>query len=212
MFFLQALFFDNPCQHPIVILKDTRWSELKAIVEYMYRGEISVAQEELQSLLRVAETLRIRGLSELNRDAPDAPDAPSSSDAAAKSRTSPLVVVPGTTGTSWSLHNNDDAATTPSTPSPRSNKRRRLSGGVDLVAAASSSPEAAADVVGHVTGPAGPMTAGHVTPTSQGRSDVTAPQGGAHDELDIKPGIAELIREEERVSFYLISLKLIDLS
>ena len=80
------------------------------------------------------------------------------------------------------------------------------------MAAASSSPEAAADVVGHVTGPAGPMTAGHVTPTSQGRSDVTAPQGGAHDELDIKPGIAELIREEERVSFYLISLKLIDLS
>ena len=42
--YFQALFFDNPCQHPIVILKDTRWSELKAIVEYMYRGEISVAQ------------------------------------------------------------------------------------------------------------------------------------------------------------------------
>lgn len=66
--YFQHLFFDNPCQHPIVILKDTRWPELKAIVEYMYRGEISVAQEELTSLLRVAETLKIRGLSELNND------------------------------------------------------------------------------------------------------------------------------------------------
>jgi len=66
--YFQHLFFDNPCQHPIVILKDTRWPELKAIVEYMYRGEISVAQEELSSLLRVAETLKIRGLSELNSD------------------------------------------------------------------------------------------------------------------------------------------------
>ena len=66
--YFQHLFFDNPCQHPIVILKDTRWPELKAIVEYMYRGEISVAQEELTSLLRVAETLKIRGLSELNSD------------------------------------------------------------------------------------------------------------------------------------------------
>lgn len=92
--YFQHLFFDNPCQHPIVILKDTRWPELKAIVEYMYRGEISVAQEELTSLLRVAETLKIRGLSELNSDHSRKSQQASVNIADHRSEASPLVVHP----------------------------------------------------------------------------------------------------------------------
>ncbi|KAJ9589828.1 hypothetical protein L9F63_027911, partial [Diploptera punctata] len=64
--YFQSLFFDNPCQHPIVILKDIKWPELKAVVEFMYKGEINVSQEQIGPLLKVAESLKIRGLADVN--------------------------------------------------------------------------------------------------------------------------------------------------
>lgn len=64
--YFQSLFFDNPCQHPIIIMRDVKWTELKAIVEFMYKGEIKVSQAEIGPLLRVAEMLKIRGLTEVN--------------------------------------------------------------------------------------------------------------------------------------------------
>ncbi|KAJ8682115.1 hypothetical protein QAD02_017907 [Eretmocerus hayati] len=66
--YFQALFFDNPCQHPIVIMKDIKWPELKAAVEFMYKGEINVSQEQIGPLLRVAESLKIRGLADVNSE------------------------------------------------------------------------------------------------------------------------------------------------
>lgn len=36
--YFQSLFFDNPCQHPIIIMRDVKWPELKAAVEFMYKG------------------------------------------------------------------------------------------------------------------------------------------------------------------------------
>lgn len=66
--YFQALFNDNPCKHPIVILRDIRFVELKGIIEFMYRGEINVSQEEISPLLRVAELLKIRGLADVNAD------------------------------------------------------------------------------------------------------------------------------------------------
>ncbi|XP_034254253.1 protein bric-a-brac 1-like [Thrips palmi] len=63
--YFQTLFFENPCKHPIVILKDIRWPELKAVVEFMYKGEINVSQEQIGPLLQVAESLKIRGLADV---------------------------------------------------------------------------------------------------------------------------------------------------
>lgn len=48
--------------YPIVVLKDVRYSEIKAILEYMYRGEVNVAQDQLSGLLKVAEVLKVKGL------------------------------------------------------------------------------------------------------------------------------------------------------
>lgn len=42
--FFEDLFCDNPCKHPIVILRDMRHSDLKAIIQFMYKGEINVSQ------------------------------------------------------------------------------------------------------------------------------------------------------------------------
>lgn len=65
--YFQALFFDNPCQHPIIIMKEVKWPELKAVVEYMYKGEINVCQDQIEPLLRVAQMLKIRGLADVDQ-------------------------------------------------------------------------------------------------------------------------------------------------
>ncbi|XP_076235924.1 uncharacterized protein LOC143180229 [Calliopsis andreniformis] len=64
--YFQTLFINLPCKHPIVVLKDVKYSEIKAILEYMYRGEVNVAQEQLAGLLKVAEVLKVKGLVEEN--------------------------------------------------------------------------------------------------------------------------------------------------
>ncbi|KAG1679028.1 Protein bric-a-brac 2 [Nymphon striatum] len=63
--FFQQLFKDNPCKHPIVIIKDITMENLKAIIHFMYRGEVNVTQDQLIHLLKAAETLRVKGLAEL---------------------------------------------------------------------------------------------------------------------------------------------------
>ncbi|XP_075169052.1 BTB/POZ domain-containing jim lovell protein isoform X2 [Haematobia irritans] len=62
--FFQKLFADTPCKHPIIVLKDFRGWVVQAIIDFMYRGEISVPQERLQTLIQAGESLQIRGLVE----------------------------------------------------------------------------------------------------------------------------------------------------
>ncbi|KAG1661365.1 Protein bric-a-brac 2 [Nymphon striatum] len=70
--FFEELFKNNPCKHPIVILKDMSHSDLKAVVDFMYRGEVDVSQDQLSSLLKTAEVLKIKGLVEgFNKDSVD---------------------------------------------------------------------------------------------------------------------------------------------
>lgn len=64
--FFQSLFLENPCKHPIVILKDMRYTDLKAIIDFMYRGEVNVSQNQLSALLKTAETLKVKGLAEVS--------------------------------------------------------------------------------------------------------------------------------------------------
>ena len=45
--YFQSLFMENTCEHPIVFLKDIKIQEIKVILDYMYKGEVNVAQEEL---------------------------------------------------------------------------------------------------------------------------------------------------------------------
>lgn len=62
--YFQTLFMENTCEHPIVFLKDIKIGEVRAILDYMYKGEVNIAQEELPGLLKVAELLRVKGLVE----------------------------------------------------------------------------------------------------------------------------------------------------
>lgn len=60
--YFQELFHNLPCKHPVVVFKDVKMSEIKAVIEYMYRGEVHVAQEQLGELLKVAEVFKVKGL------------------------------------------------------------------------------------------------------------------------------------------------------
>lgn len=67
--YFQAVLQNNPCKHPIVILpRDVAFADLRAIIEFVYRGEIDVAQEQINSLLAAADTLKIKGLCEVGDD------------------------------------------------------------------------------------------------------------------------------------------------
>ncbi|XP_073977446.1 uncharacterized protein isoform X2 [Rhodnius prolixus] len=60
--YFEELLSQNPCQHPIVFMRDLKFWEVQALVEFMYSGEVNVAQEKLPSLLAAAEALQIKGL------------------------------------------------------------------------------------------------------------------------------------------------------
>lgn len=73
--YFQALFVNHQEKHPIVILKDVPYADMKSLLDFMYRGEVSVDQERLTAFLRVAESLRIKGLTEVNEEKTEAPAA-----------------------------------------------------------------------------------------------------------------------------------------
>jgi len=56
----------NPHQHPLLYLKGVKYKELLSVLNFMYMGEVNVAQEELNSFLSVAEDLRVKGLTQNN--------------------------------------------------------------------------------------------------------------------------------------------------
>lgn len=49
--------------HPIIIMNGYDFEDIRSIVEFMYRGEVMVAETCMQRLLAAAEDLQIKGLS-----------------------------------------------------------------------------------------------------------------------------------------------------
>ncbi|XP_049291965.1 protein abrupt-like isoform X3 [Anopheles funestus] len=66
--YFKDVFKENPCQHPVIIFKNVRYTDLMSLVEFMYQGEVSVPQEQLPSFLHTAEILAIRGLTDNTTD------------------------------------------------------------------------------------------------------------------------------------------------
>ncbi|XP_075234898.1 longitudinals lacking protein-like [Lycorma delicatula] len=61
--YFQELFKLHQLPHPVIIFNGIGFSELKLVVEFMYRGEIKVLESDLQTVLQTAEALQVKGLS-----------------------------------------------------------------------------------------------------------------------------------------------------
>lgn len=61
--YFKDLLASNKSSHPIFFFHDISYDILKAILEYMYLGEVHITNENLKDFIRVAEALQIRGLS-----------------------------------------------------------------------------------------------------------------------------------------------------
>jgi len=101
--YFQKIFTDNPCKHPIIVLKDVRGWEVQCIVDFMYKGETSVPESQLTSLIKAAESLKVRGLTSSDQSLPPGlAGGPTRDGSRSNSRhNSPM---PGNFGASRSLH------------------------------------------------------------------------------------------------------------
>jgi len=63
-FLFKKIISKNPHQHPLLYLKGISSCNLDYVISFIYNGEVSVAQDDLDSFLAAAEELQIKGLSQ----------------------------------------------------------------------------------------------------------------------------------------------------
>lgn len=199
--YFQSLLSDNPCQHPIIFMRDVAYNDLKPLVDFMYRGEINVGQDHIPALLQIAEALQIRGLAEVRTDS----DTEGATPKKTLDKNGGINAFPNIPGLEC------NASSSPQQTQPKKKKRKlsgednnspidspnveRLETNVELqndtLSRQSSSP---LSLAGYPT----PEVQMHPAPPPTPEGERVKPP---LPEVDIKPSIAEMIREEERVSF-----------
>jgi len=66
--FFRTILKRNRHEHPLLYLKGVKYIDLMAVLNFMYHGEVNVAQEELNSFLAIAEDLKVKGLTQNKSD------------------------------------------------------------------------------------------------------------------------------------------------
>ncbi|KAJ8922680.1 hypothetical protein NQ315_007712 [Exocentrus adspersus] len=59
----QEMFKIHDAQHPVILLNGSKLNHLKHILEFMYQGEVRVLDVDLEGVLALGESLRVKGLS-----------------------------------------------------------------------------------------------------------------------------------------------------
>jgi len=62
--FFRTILKRNSHEHPLLYLKGVKYIDLVSVLNFMYHGEVNVAQEELNSFLAIAEDLKVKGLTQ----------------------------------------------------------------------------------------------------------------------------------------------------
>ncbi|XP_066139028.1 protein tramtrack, beta isoform-like isoform X10 [Euwallacea fornicatus] len=74
--YFKELFKTNPCQHPIVFMKDVSYVAISDLLQFMYQGEVQVSQDNLTTFIKTAEALQIKGLTGDGNGSTDADSEP----------------------------------------------------------------------------------------------------------------------------------------
>ena len=67
----QELIKQSQHPHPLLYMKGIKGSHLSAVVDFMYHGEVSIAQEDLNDFLSLAEELQLKGLTDTGEEKDD---------------------------------------------------------------------------------------------------------------------------------------------
>ncbi|KAM3962399.1 uncharacterized protein ACR2FA_003643 [Aphomia sociella] len=60
--YFRNVFKENPCQHPVIILKDVSADDIVSLLSYMYQGQVFIEESKLTSFLHTAALLQVKGL------------------------------------------------------------------------------------------------------------------------------------------------------
>lgn len=63
--YFQRMFEMTPDKHPVVFIDRVFYKDMKRLLEFMYQGEVSIDQSTLNRFLKVARSLKIRGLTDI---------------------------------------------------------------------------------------------------------------------------------------------------
>lgn len=250
--YFQSMLAENKCKHPIVILKDVQWPELRAVVDFMYKGEINVYQEQIGPLLRVAETLKVRGLADVSNEqltggggagepqaaatvvtptsmAPESPKQP----ARKRHRLSPPAASPesvvsemgaSAADTPLNLHHmppppaphhqqQQQQAQPPPSHVHQHQQQQQQQHQQQQQQQHHQQQQSSQQQQQTSSQQSMPPSASSASSSSSSSSSIPPPSS-VTDDMEIKPGIAEMIREEERVSsscayyFYTVSVRI----
>ena len=83
--FFRTILRRNQHSNPLLYLKGVRFTDLTSVLNFMYHGEVNVAQEELNSFLAVAEELKVKGLTQGPTTGPPPPSPSPQSNQSRKS-------------------------------------------------------------------------------------------------------------------------------
>ncbi|XP_050502536.1 longitudinals lacking protein, isoforms H/M/V isoform X13 [Diabrotica virgifera virgifera] len=118
--YFEALLSKHFDKHPILILKDVKFQELKAMMDYMYRGEVNISQDQLGALLKAAESLQIKGLSDNRKGETERKPTPAPPPKSPQPTTLPKVQ-----GLTIEQRAREDSREGSMSPGPRKKKRLR---------------------------------------------------------------------------------------
>ena len=66
--FFRSILKRNRHEHPLLYLKGIKYTDLVAVLNFMYHGEVNVAQEDLDVFLALAQDLQIKGLTQKDEE------------------------------------------------------------------------------------------------------------------------------------------------
>lgn len=62
--FFRNILTRNPSPNPLIYLRGVSYADMTAVLNFMYHGEVNVAQEDLNTFLAIAEDLKVKGLTQ----------------------------------------------------------------------------------------------------------------------------------------------------